>query len=206
MFLSIASGLAMSKPSFDRRSDAGTHLTAEEAAAYLDRVASVSDRARIESHLADCESCRSEILGLAPVVAVLSTPRRAAPWLVAAAAAIVLVVAWPRDAEPPDVRHREAPVTATLSPRAISPNGLTRFPLTLQWSSVPLASSYLARIYDQEGSVLFERETTDTVLVVGRIALRSGIPYHWKVEARSGFDRSAASRLTEFTLRPTDRP
>jgi hypothetical protein len=206
MALSIADGFAMSKPSFGGGWDAETHLTPEEAAAYLDRVASKSERARIENHLADCERCRSEIQGLAPIVAVRNTPRRAAPWLVAAAAAIVVVVAWPRGGETPDVIHREAPVTATLSPRAISPDGLTRFPLTLRWSAVPLASSYLARIYDQEGSVLFERETTDTLLVVGRINLRSGIPYHWKVEARSGFDRRAASRLTEFTLVPPERP
>jgi hypothetical protein len=206
MALSIAVRLAMSKSSPGDRTEREAHLDVQEAAAYLDRVVNETERTRIEAHLAECDSCRAEVLGLRPIVSAQPPLYRAAPWLAAAAAAVILMVAWPRDAGTPDLIHRESPVTATVSPRALSPSGLTGLPLTLRWSPVPLANSYLARIYDAQGSVLFERETTDTLLVVGRIGLRPGIPYYWKVEARSGFDRSAASPLTEFMLRSSERP
>ena len=206
MAFSIAVRLAMKKPSPGGGTEREAHLDPQEAAAYLDRVATETERARIEAHLAECDTCRGEVLGLRPIVSGRAPLHRAAPWIAASAAAIILMVAWLRDAGTPDLVHRESPVTATVSPRALSPSGVTSVPLTLRWSSVPLANSYLARIYDAQGSVLFERETTDTVLVAGRIGLRLGIVYYWKVEARSGFDRSTASPLTEFTLRSNGRP
>jgi hypothetical protein len=116
------------------------------------------------------------------------------------------MVAWPRATGTPDLIHRESPIAATVSPRALAPSAQTGLPLTLRWSSVPLANNYLARIYDAQGVVLFERETTDTLLLIGRIGLRPETPYYWKVEARSGFDRSTSSALTEFTVRSSERP
>ena len=199
MALSMAGVLQMSKSPVGGRMVRGAHLDPQDVAAYLDRVVSEIERERIDAHLAECEACRSEVTALTPIISRPVPLRRAAPWL--AAAAMVVVLAWPRDARIPANVHRESPVTATVSPRALSPSGETELPLTLRWSSVPLANSYLARIYDAQGSVLFERETTDTLLMVGRMGLRPGTSYYWKVEARSGFDRSATSPLTEFTLR-----
>lgn len=181
----------------------GAHLEPRDIAAYIDRVVDAAERGRIEAHLASCEACRSELADAARLVATL--PRRRVPgqWLAAvAAAAVILVVAWPRDVGDRAAVHREAPVAATILPRGLAPTGQVDIPLRLTWSSVPNANNYRVRIFDEQGSVVFQRETADTVAgVPDAIRLRAGRRYFWNVEARAGFDRTVASELIEFSLR-----
>jgi anti-sigma factor RsiW len=44
------------------------HLTAEEAAAYVDGTLASPDRARVELHLARCSECRSEVVEVTRLV------------------------------------------------------------------------------------------------------------------------------------------
>ena len=179
-----------------------SHLEPAEVAAFVDRALDAAARERIERHLMQCADCREEVVGVSAIVAERRRPRqRRLQWVAAAAAAAILVVAWPRATREPDVVHREAPLTAIAAPLALAPRGETTDPLAIRWTSVPRADSYRARIYDDQGSVLFERETTDTVLTITGVRLAAGQRYYWKVEARTGFDRSTASELTEFILK-----
>ena len=205
MDMQVAEGITVTGQRSDR------HLDAAEIAAYLDR-ASGDARADIESHLALCAECRAELVEASRLVATL--PRRrialAHVWIPgAAAAAVLMMLVWPRAIREPDARiaHREAPVTATIAPRALTPVGAIDSATALVWSSVPRRDRYRVRVFDARGTVIWERETTDTTANVPATApLRVGEAYFWKVEAQTGFGRSAATELVEFSVRHARRP
>ncbi len=186
------------------------HPEVHEIAAYADGVVSEEVRARLQAHLATCAECRTEVADVLRIVGSSPHARRMTQraWIPAAAAAVVLLVAWPRDRhESIGPRHREAAVTTTVSPRAIAPVGSVDSVTTLAWSSVPYADSYRVRLFDREGTVLWERETADTSAVPqGSVMLGTGRAYYWRVEARTGFDRVAESDLTEFVIRRLGPP
>ncbi|MFL5494372.1 MAG: zf-HC2 domain-containing protein [Gemmatimonadales bacterium] len=45
-----------------------THLSAEELAAYLDGLATATDRVRIQSHLIHCDRCLNEVVALMKIL------------------------------------------------------------------------------------------------------------------------------------------
>ena len=180
-----------------------THLTPAQVAAYVDRTVDGDARRRVENHLASCIECRAEIADASRIVATLPGRRRIPVWISAtAAAALVIMMVWPARNEVPRVAHREAPVTATLSPIALQPVGLVDSAAILMWTSVPHADRYQVRVFAGDGSVLLEREITDTALVLPTSSgLQSGLTYYWKVVAETGFDRSVTSELIAFSVR-----
>jgi hypothetical protein len=179
------------------------HLEPAEVAAYIDRVLEGAARQRIEAHLVSCPACRDELVAATRITASLPQQRRLSMWIPAAAAAgLVLMVVWPRATREPALEHREAPVTTTVAPRALSPVGAVDSAPMLRWSSVPHTDRYQVRVFGADGAVLWERETTDTSIAMpDSIGVRSSRTYHWKVEAYTGFDRRAASELIEFSVR-----
>lgn len=199
MALQLSEDRDVSGQAFER------HLGPEELAAYVDNVTAGDARARIESHLATCDECRAELADVGRLVATVPRAHtlRRHIWIPAVAAAVLMMVVWPRTTrEPPERQHREATVAATVSPRALSPLGAVDSVKALAWSSVPQAANYRVRLFDSEGSVLFERQTTDTTIAVpASINLRRGGSYHWIVDAETGFDRHASSELVEFSIR-----
>ena len=97
--------------------------------------------------------------------------------------------------------HRGATQT-TVAPRALAPTGQVDGVTTFVWSSVPETESYHVRLFDSQGTVLWETRTADTVFKLpASVILRPGRSYFWKVVARIGFDRETASDLTEFATR-----
>ena len=186
------------------------HLDPNEVVAYVDRVASPTARARIEAHLATCAECRAEVSDAARIIATVPPARRTRRRaLVSAAgiAAMLLVFLWPRaDRGPVNQQHRELPVTTTIAPTILTPVGPVESAPKFAWSSVPHADRYGVRLFDSNGSVLWQRETTDTVLALPpSLNLREGRSYYWKIEAHTGFDRSTASELVEFSIK-SSRP
>jgi anti-sigma factor RsiW len=183
------------------------HLGTHEIAAYVDGTASGEGRAVIEAHLATCSDCRAEVLDVARIVRTAPVSRGGPSriWIPAmAAAALALLWVGPRvwrEQVPP--QHREEAVTMTVAPRPIAPLGTVERASALLWSSVPDANSYRVRLFDADGTVLWEREATDTVVPIpDSIALRPQLLYYWRVEAHTGFDRRAESDLVEFRLQP----
>lgn len=181
------------------------HLEADEVVAYVDGAATGDERRWIEAHLATCADCRlevSEIVGLAGALPRSGQARRRI-WIPAVAAAVLAIVfAWPhhyQDGKTIAGEHRQGAVTTTVAPRPIVPVGSVDRGDTLLWSSVPGADAYAIRLYDASSNVLWEEQTTDTVAALpATIGLRAGATYYWKVDARTGFGRWAASDLVEF--------
>jgi hypothetical protein len=187
------------------------HLEADEIAAYVDGAAAGDARVAIQAHLAACAECRAEVAEVLPIVRTLprTRPVRRQIWIPAAvAAALALLWTGPRMLREPAIEeHREEAVTMTVAPRAVAPVGAVGSATVLVWSSVPSADRYRARLFDSDGTVIWEHETGDTIAALpSAVALRPRLPYYWKVEAHTGFDRWAASDLIEFMVRRRGGP
>jgi hypothetical protein len=187
------------------------HLQANEIAAYVDGGAAGEARAAIQAHLAACAECRAEVAEVSGIVRTLPRERWMARriWVpAAAAAALALLWAGPRALREPEVlEHRQEAVTTTVAPRPVAPVGAVDSVRALVWSSVPYADGYRVRLFDADGTVIWEHETGDTVAMLpSSVALGARRSYYWKVEAHTGFDRRAASDLIEFVPRRERRP
>jgi len=188
-------------------------LDDDTIAALADGTIAPTTRAAALPHLAGCPRCRGAVAsvaraladtGVAREVAVVEGGRRrfyriALP--VAAAAALLLVLAWPRglqDGAPP---HRAPPITTSGAPVPVSPIGTVADAGVLRWTAVAGADRYRVTLSDAGGRVLYETQLTDTVAALpDSIALVPGRSYVWLVEARIGFDRWSTSRLVEFSI------
>jgi anti-sigma factor RsiW len=181
---------------------AGRHLAEEEAAAYVDGTLAANALKAIQAHLAICAECRAEVAEVSSIVRTAPAAKRARRIWIPAAAAAALALLWvaPRAARgPAHPTHREEAVTTTVAPRPVSPRGAVDPATTFVWSSVPYATAYRIRLYDADGSLLWEQETADTVSAPPTsLGLRARTSYYWKVEAQTGFGRWAASDLVEF--------
>ncbi len=177
------------------------HLTAMEVAAYVDNGLEAAARARVRSHVAECDECRGEVIAVARLARTGSRYRWKTLVPLAAAAALVLYFApWrPSDSTAPVLR--EPGVTTIVAPTPIAPRGAVKALPALTWSSVPLADRYEVTLFDADGSVLWETQTADTTAVVAAtVRIVVGVPHYWKVAARTEQGRWVASDLTSFTL------
>ena len=185
------------------------HLETPEIAAYVDGAISGDRYAAIQTHLATCAECRAEVFDVSRIVRSSPSAHSATrPWArriwisMAAAAAVVVLLA-----KPWAPSHETAPVhrgetQAAAAPRALAPTGQVEGVTTFVWSSVPQTGNYHVRLFDSQGTVLWETSTADTLAKLPRsVLLRPGRSYYWKVVARTGFDRETASELTEFFTR-----
>lgn len=179
------------------------HLTPEEVAAHVDRPPSGGIPDDVIGHLARCGECRAEIEEVARIVRTrLGRVRRLRHvWIPAAAAASLLLFFLPRTTREPELPHREGSVTTTVGPRPAAPLGLVVRADFMVWSSVSQADAYRLRLFDGEGTVLWEGVFPDTLVPLPpSIDLMAGTPYFWRVEARTGFGRWVASDLVRFSL------
>lgn len=187
------------------------HPDPEDLAAYLDGRVSDRDGERIEAHAAECPECRREIADVTGTLARLGAARRWRVWAPAAAAAAVLAVLLlgaPRidDGSDGAVRFRGPDPAAEPAEILISspPTDGTvgRDGLAFVWRSTGPDASYQLTLTDGEGAVVWEMETTDTVVSLpDTIDLEPGSAYHWYVDAllRSGW--STTSGVHSFTTR-----
>jgi hypothetical protein len=185
--------------------DPDLHLTPGQTAAYLDRVLTPEERARVEAHLEACSECRSELVALRPLVASLNTRRnllRVSLLLGTAAAASVALLVYPGVVTNTAVSPHRDPVglpAPTLKARA--PAGAVSRPATLAWAPLDRATRYRGQVFDAEGSILYRAETEDSVLLLpDSLPLAAGRTYFWKVEADTGWDSWVSSRLVEFNV------
>jgi hypothetical protein len=180
------------------------HLDSGAVAAYLDRTLSPSDRARVEAHALECEQCRRELIEVTRLLRARPHPRQwYLPLGVAAAAALVLFVLWPRPGEEPlgSPGYREPAVTTTVSPVVIAPRGVSDAARSLVWTAVPHADRYRLAVFDGTGQVLWESQTSDTTAPLpDSLRLHTGTSYFWKVEAQTSWNRWVSSELVEFSI------
>lgn len=181
---------------------AGKHLSERQVAAFIDGRLAPAERAIAESHLAECDSCRSEFRDAARLVASLPEPRRQARawrWVgVAAAAAALLIVLLPRartpfDSGDPVERRATADMAAAVTvvqPRegAVVESDRVEF----IWRRDDDAS-YRLTVTDSAGGTIWSTTTADTTLVVPPdLRLPTGGLLHWYVDALR-LDGTAAS-------------
>jgi hypothetical protein len=183
------------------------HLAATDLAAYVDRTLSASERAEAEQHLAWCDACRSELREVGSALRTYSrTPRRRV-WIgpAAAAAAIILLVAYPLSQRPTEEEpvHSDIPTEIEQRPELADPASVVdpAGAHLLHWSRVDRADRYRVSIFDTSGSVVWRAETSDTSVALPASALGgSPGPYLWRVDARVGIDRWVESRLAPLDL------
>lgn len=185
------------------------HLAPNDFAAYLDGATTGDRRARIEAHLARCQECREELSDAGRIIRTLPrSPRRARPLVAAVAviAALLLISVLPREYRNlSNPQHRESSVTTTMAPTALAPLGPVDSIRAFIWSSVPNADRYHLRVYDANGSVIWERTASDTTLPATDLAVESERPFYYQVQADVGYDRHVASKLIEFSVRHSRR-
>jgi len=171
-------------------------------------------RAAVLPHVASCERCRAAVASVARALADSSVAqevrraegRRRPFFRIAvplAAAAVLLLLTWP----PVDMRgpgHRAPPPGAATTPVPLAPVGSVAEADVLRWSAVAGADRYRVTLFDAAGRVVYEAQLPDTLAALpDSIALAPSRTYLWKVEARTGFDRWAASDLVEFSIAGT---
>ncbi len=168
-------------------------------------------RASVLPHIACCAYCRAAVASVAralaePTVAreiVVAEGARRRFFRIAlplAAAAVLLLLTWPLV----DIRgpgHRAPPPATATTPVPLDPIGPVAVADVLRWSAVAGADRYRVTLFDAGGRVVYEARLPDTVAALpDSIVLAPGRTYLWKVEARTGFDRWAASELVEFSI------
>lgn len=194
-------------------------LDDDTLAALADGTLDAAARAAVLPHLAGCARCRRAVGSVAralgdfgvarEVGAVEGAGRRRFYRVVlplAAAATLLLVLAWPRLADDGRPGHRGPPITAA-APVPVSPIGAVADASVLQWTSLAGADLYRITLAEASGRVLYETQVADTVAALpDSIVLVAGRSYVWLVEARTGFDRWSTSQLVEFSVAGASTP
>ncbi|TFG89681.1 MAG: hypothetical protein E4H17_00160 [Gemmatimonadales bacterium] len=137
----------------------------------------------------------------------LAASERTVParWPRLLAAAVVLIAAggiltW-RSATPPEEVWRGASGQDFLV--APAPTAVVALPVTLVWHVVPGAHAYAIEILNDEGTVLTQFTTTDTMVVIPEtVEFTPGSHYGWAVTARLDTGASTRSTLSRFSIQP----
>jgi hypothetical protein len=103
--------------------------------------------------------------------------------------------------------HRESAITMTVAPRIVGPAGIAGPVDSLRWTRVPHADRYQVRVFDRDGTLVWNPSTGDTVLAIPAHLIRtSPTTYLWTVEARTGWERWVASEWADLTIQPGRQP
>lgn len=188
-------------------------------AALTDGLLAPATRAAALAHVARCARCRTAVASvararagrdLARELAAVEGPRWRRATRVAlpvAAAAVLVILAWPRTVDDGAPAHRAPTMTTAPASAAVAPVGVVAAASALRWTSVDGADRYRVTLFDRHARVLYALDLSDTMAFLpDSVRLVPGLRYLWKVEARTGFDRWVASDLIEFTVaRDTSR-
>ena len=189
------------------------HLEDDVLAAYVDGALPAAERRNAEEHLADCATCRDELVGISRLAAGHAPGRS---WLrlatsVAAVAAAAIAFAvlgpWrvaPGPGTPSGDRMRESTLVGGASGRGVAvvapAEGDTVRSDTVRFTWRPVApnAAYLLKLAD-ETSVVWTKDTADTTVVLpDSVALEHGRSYHWWVDALTADGRVASTGVRQF--------
>lgn len=188
--------------------DTTFHLENGLVAAYLDGRLGPEERAKVEGHLADCPTCRREIVAVARL---RRSATRRPRWMIAvpavAAAAVVLFLSWPGAREEsvgrgPVVRgggEEGVAAVAALAPAAGAV--VPREALTFTWRPAGPETHYRLTVTDDQGNVVWTAATDDTTLTARPLLVAARV-YYWYVDALLPDGRSATSGAQELRTAP----
>ncbi len=194
---------------------------------YLAGKLSENDAEEFERHYFECDTCWNRVQRGAEIKAALQPatesaqpvkretlqplPRRRrsfASWATPLAAAAVLVVGiglWRNRSDRPS-ENQPAPVAPSIEPTRGASTSLvvsshaTSDGLVAAWTKAATAHTYRVRLLAADGSLLFERETADTSVVLpsdsARVSANSGSRF-WQIQALDELRKIVAtSQLT----------
>ncbi|HEX8409969.1 MAG TPA: hypothetical protein VF883_14000 [Thermoanaerobaculia bacterium] len=164
---------------------ADTHLTYEDAEAYVNRRA---DRERVQRHIVLCELCRSEVADLTQMRDAMRRPRVPVRWAMAAAAllAFVLVAAWlVRRGTPAAIPQAQTTPAAPVTPPVETTRAPEEAPRQIALARPPILDDLLS-----EDRVLRGGGTSRAFSLqspVGTVVLDDRPRFHWAAttDARS---------------------
>ena len=177
-------------------------------------------KAAAVGHLEECSLCRAAVASVANALADPAVKReisalegrgrrRRVAWAMVplAAAAALVVFVWRGSGinDGGSSMMRDSTIAGAKAPTPLTPRdrvaGVTRF----VWSSIPGVVRYRVRLYTGDGTVLWTKETADTVLAAPPVPLlTTRIPYFWMVEAEIEWRRWTSSALVEFRVGARD--
>lgn len=187
------------------------HLASEEVAAYLDKTLSKAECARVESHLADCDTCHEEIVSVSTLLEGAPRSRRrfvALSAMAAAAALAVFLVRPSTESELPAGGRLRASDTPFASEgvsgvRAVAPVGRQSISdgIVFVWRPTVPGAAYRFTLTDDRGDKVWAGSTNDTTLIVPDDALLlKDRSYHWYVDALGPDGNSATTGITSFQV------
>lgn len=156
---------------------ADTHLTFEDAEAYVNRRA---DRERVQRHIAVCELCRGEVADLTQMREAMREPRVRMRRALAAAAllAFVLVAAWlVRRGTPPAVPQAQTAPAPAVTPAVETTRAPEEAPRQIVLARPPILDELLS-----EDGVLRGGTTSRAFSLhspVGTVVLDDRPRFHW---------------------------
>lgn len=183
------------------------HLTSEEVAAYVDEALSEADSARIRSHLASCEECRSEVQSVSRLLEGAPRARRRfvyVPALAAAAVVAVLIGRAATDGDAPErLRTRTTPAAheGVSAVEGLAPIGRQNIGdrIVFVWRPPLAGATYRLTLTDQRGGKIWTGSTNDTTITLPDAAvLRENQTYHWFVDALLPDGTDATTGVTSF--------
>jgi hypothetical protein len=189
------------------------HPEPEEMAAYLSGTLPGSSRGELESHLAECRACRTEVTSARRLLREHRVRRRWSVALPAAVAAAVVAYVFvgplqngSSKAGSP-VREGRVP-TFELRPfvRVISPSeseSIKPQQVVFTWRKQGADPLYRLTITDPSGAIVLVQETSDTAVTFAEESpLRAGQTYLWYVDALDSNGRSATSGIRRLQTAP----
>lgn len=161
-------------------------MRAEQVAAFVDHRLDGAERSVVESHLAECADCRSEVVEIERLVRGVRRHRvrsvAAGGLAVAAGLMLVVSIVRHRGAGSDNGNLRGANAAAVIP---VGPTGLVpRSGLALTWHGTGSGSDYKVTLSNAAGTTLWTSDWRDTtVSIPDEIDLPPGVEYHWTVDA-----------------------
>jgi len=187
------------------------HLASEEVAAYLDKALSKAECARVESHLADCDTCHEEIVSVSKLLERAPRSGRrfiALPAIAAAAVLAVFLVRPSFDSELPargQLRGSDTPFASegVSGVRAVAPIGRQSMGdgIVFVWHPALPGALYRFTLTDDRGGKIWVGSTNDTTLAIPNdTLLLKDRSYHWYVDVLQPDGSSATTGITSFQV------
>jgi hypothetical protein len=182
------------------------HLEVDQVVAYLENKLAAPERGRVQSHLADCAECASELVE----VSRLRRPARpTVRWIGSAAVAaavvtVALVGPWhARQATGPTVPPVRGGAAVMADPVAPIEGAVVSGSPEFTWRSMPGATSYRITVSRADGDSVWTATLSDTTARPPATAAFDGsTSYYWYVDVLLADGRSIAGTAHEFRIRP----
>jgi hypothetical protein len=189
-----------------------SELSPADIAAFLDGTLVGEDRKRVEEHLSADPAARQELIKTSRIIASMPAARQKSShrWIaplgalaIAAAALLMIRPAMTSQSErlSTDRRPPQEPADHIELIHPATGGEIAQNEMTFVWRPHD-GASYRFVISDESGQVLFDRSTSDTIVVVPFENLRNTTgKLYWAVDALVENGSTLSSRLSEFEVR-----